>query len=211
MMQTGNIRRQFRTEPQDFSGSWVLNCEHIGMQGLSAKGPERGLRRLRQKRRFGAKSRPVNLVAHERMTDRSQVDPDLRGAPGFEPARQQARDRQTRTAAFRSARAALLRAIAFQPLPMGDGLPPALAYRHAVASDFVPVDRPVDRPSRPVRCAPNKSQIAALERSSIAPMACELLGQTFVSAVVLCDDHQTGRVLVEPMDNTGAPPAANPP
>ena len=125
IMQTGKIGRQFRAEPQDFSGNGVFDRQYIGMQGLSAKGRQRALRRLRQKRRFGPKSRSVNLIAHQGMTDRGQMDPDLMGPAGFEPASQQA----ARPAL--PAGIALLAAIALQHLPMRHRLPPAFANRHA--------------------------------------------------------------------------------
>src|ERR1700722_13488643 len=184
IMQTGKIARQFRAEPQDFSGNGVFDRQDIGMQSLSAKGRQRVLRRLRQKRRFGPKSRPVNLIAHQGMTDRGQMDPDLMGPAVFEPASQQAGYGCSRTTAFRSAGIALLAAISLQHLPMRHRLPPPFANRHAIAGDLVPVDRPVDRAARAVRCAPDESQIAALEPPSIAAMARELIRQAFVSAVV---------------------------
>src|SRR6516162_10287487 len=194
-MQTGKIGRQFRAEPQDFSGIWVFDCKYVGMQGLSAKSPERGLRRLRQKRRFGSKSQPVNLIAHQRMTDRGRMDPDLMGAAGLEPACQQARDGQTWAAAFGPAGIALLPAKAFQHLPMGHGLPAALAYGHAVAGDLVAVDRPVDRAAWPVRRAPDESQKAEDVRATFTAIACEITHHRLVRAFVLGVDPQSGHDL----------------
>ena len=68
-MQTGKIGRQFRAEPQDFTGSGVLNYQYMGVQGLSAKIRERRPGGLRQKRRFGAKTRPVHVVTDKRVPD----------------------------------------------------------------------------------------------------------------------------------------------
>ena len=47
-MQTGKVGRQFRTEPQDFTGCWVRNREYMGMEGLSAKGRKCALGCFRQ-------------------------------------------------------------------------------------------------------------------------------------------------------------------
>ena len=99
-MQTGKIGRQFRPEPKDFAADGMLDRQYMGMQGLSAKGRQRRLGWLRQKRRFGAKSRPVDLVAQEGMADRGQMDPNLVGPAGFEPAGEQARHRLARSAAL---------------------------------------------------------------------------------------------------------------
>ena len=61
-MQTGKIGRQFRAETQEVMGNWVFDCEYVGMQGLPAKGCQGLLGLLRQKCRFSAKTRPVDVV-----------------------------------------------------------------------------------------------------------------------------------------------------
>src|SRR5262249_50808595 len=126
-----------------------------------------------------------------------------------EPAGQEARDWYARATALGSTNIAFLPAIALQQLPMGDSLPAAFANRHAVAGDPVPVDWPVDRAARPLRRAPDKGQITALERPSFAAMARELFRQAFVRAVVLGHHHQARGVLVEPVHDAGTPLAAD--
>ena len=107
----------------------------MGMQGLPAKGGERGLRRLRQKRRFGAEAGPIDRVAQKRMTERGQMDPNLMGPAGFEPA-----DQET-CHCLGPVRASLLGvrprrlggAVALQRLPERYGFASALAHRQAGA------------------------------------------------------------------------------
>ncbi len=58
----------------------------MGVQGLSAKTGKGRLGRLRQKRRFGAESGPVDRITQERMPDRGQMDANLVGPAGLKPA-----------------------------------------------------------------------------------------------------------------------------
>ena len=60
--QTGKVGREFRSELKDLASQGVVKTQDMGMQGLPAKIGERGLRRLRQKRRFGAKTGSVDGV-----------------------------------------------------------------------------------------------------------------------------------------------------
>src|SRR5580700_10846519 len=139
----------------------------MGMQRLPAKGLERSLGVGGQKGGFGAKTAAIDLVAHDRMADRSQMDPDLMGPAGFQPAGQEARHWGLRL--FRlpgpadPSRPRLAR-IALQHLPMGDRLAAALAHRHAVAGFWVAVDRLIDGAVGAVGRAPDEGEIAALER-----------------------------------------------
>src|SRR5262249_20212276 len=107
----------------------------MGMQRLPAKIGERGLRWLRQKRRFGAKTSPIDGVAQQRMSDRSQMDPNLMGPAGCESASQEACHCLGSIRAFSFAVRArrLFGAVALQHLPERYRLAPALAHRHAVA------------------------------------------------------------------------------
>ncbi len=122
------------------------------------------------------------------MADMGQMDADLVGAAGFQPAGEQARHRL-----------AVGAGIALQHLPMGDrprGRPSrtailsrACGWRPSGASTV---------PLRPVRHAPDEGEIAALQRAGAAVIG-ELRGQPPVRAVGLGDDHQAGGVLVEPV------------
>ena len=69
-MQTDKIGRQFRPELKDFAARRMRDPQDMGMQGLPAKSGERGLGVRGQKGRFGAKSSPIDLIAHKRMADR---------------------------------------------------------------------------------------------------------------------------------------------
>src|SRR6185503_12001490 len=100
-------------------------------------------------------------------------------------------------------------AISLQHFPVGDGLAPALAHRHAVAGLRVAVDRPIDGTARPLRCSPDESEIAAIERVAATAVVGELPGERTVGAVVLRHDHEAGGVLVEPMHDAGAPLATD--
>src|SRR6516164_3002905 len=131
------------------------------------------------------------------------------GPARFEPARQQARDGYARAPTLVSPHIAFLPAIALRYLPMGDRFPAAFANRHTVARHLMAVDRPVDRAAGTLRRPPHQSQIAALERPSVATMACKLSRQAFVSAVILGNHHQAGGVLVEPVHDAWPPFAAN--
>src|ERR1700687_1807258 len=55
-------------------------------------------------------------------------------------------------------------AVAFQHLPMGNGLAAAFTHRHTVARARVAIDRAIDPAMRAVGRSPNKREIAALER-----------------------------------------------
>src|SRR5215831_16801650 len=143
------------------------------MEGLSAKmaqgfaGPRGELGGL------GLESGPVDVVAQERMADMGQVDPDLMGAAGLEPAGEEARDR-----------AAVLSVVALQDLPVGDRRASALAHCAAVAGAGVAIERSIDGAARPIRHAPDEGEVAARERTGSA-MVGELAGEGMVRAVVL--------------------------
>ena len=105
-MQTGKIGRQFRPQLKDFTGDGVLDRQYMGMERLPAKGFEGGLGRFGQQGGLGAEPRSVDVIAQERMADRGQMDPNLVGAAGFEPAGEQACHRLAR--GVRRCRAGLL-------------------------------------------------------------------------------------------------------
>src|SRR6476469_1683443 len=97
------------------------------MQGLSSKGGERSGRRLWKPRRLGLEAGSIDRVAHERMTQMGEMDSDLVGTAGFEPAGEQARDRF-----------AVGALIHFEPLPVRDGLASIRPHRHLVAGMRMP-------------------------------------------------------------------------
>ena len=66
------------------------------MEGLPAKTIDRRFRGRRQQGGLGPETRPVNIVADQRVADRGQMDPDLVGAAGFQAAFHHAGDRVAR-------------------------------------------------------------------------------------------------------------------
>src|SRR6476646_11810156 len=107
------------------------------MQGLSSKTFEGLARRLGQARRLGLEARSVGGVPQHRMAGVGEVDADLVGAAGFQPALDQARYGLV-------ALLAVLAAEALQHLPMGDGGAALGADRHPVAALGMAIDRRVD-------------------------------------------------------------------
>ena len=111
----------------------MFDRQYIGMQRLSSKALQRGLGVGGQKGGFGAEAGAIDLVAHERVADRGQMDANLVGAAGFQPAGEEARHRRFGSG-FRPCRGRgrRLAGIALQNLPMGDGR--AAAARTAMRS-----------------------------------------------------------------------------
>src|SRR5262245_66119172 len=135
----------------------MFDTEEIGMQSLSAKGVERGSGIVGELIRLGLEAAAVDGVAEERMPDRGEVDADLVGAPGVEPAGDQARHRR-----------AVAAAVAFEHLPMGDRGAPARTHGHLVAHARMAADRLVDGAARAARRAPPERQVAAAPRPAAA-------------------------------------------
>ena len=96
----------------------------------------------------------------------------------------------------------------FQHPPVGDRLTAAARIAILSRACRMAVDRLVDRPLRVARHAPDKGEIAALQRP-FAAMIGELRGQRAVGAVGFGRDHDAGRVLVEPMHDAGPALAAD--
>src|SRR5258706_16264571 len=113
---------------------------------------------------LGLEMRAIDAVAKQRMTDMSEVHPDLMGAPGLELAGQQRRDRL-----------AVAPVEGFLDLPMSDRLAAAFAHRHFLPGMRMPVDRRVHSAALAVRYAPYECQVAAPHCAGAA-MVGELLG-----------------------------------
>src|SRR5262249_34198922 len=166
------------------------------MQSLSAKGGKRGSGVLGELASLGLEAAAVDGVAEQRMPDRGEVDADLVGAPGLEPAGEKARHRR-----------AIAAAVAFEHLPMGDRWAPACAHRHLVADAGMAADRLVDGAARPLRYAPDERQIAAAQHPAAAVVG-ELAGERAMGAIGLGHHDEAAGVLVEAMHDAGAPDAA---
>src|SRR5262245_13455037 len=131
----------------------MFDSQQIGMQGLSAKGFERGSGRGREVIRLGLEPGSVDVVAEQGVADRGKVDADLMGAASLQPAGQEARDWL-----------AVGATIPLKGFPVRDRLAAALADRHLVAGAGVAVDRLVDGATRPLGGAPDERQITAPQR-----------------------------------------------
>ena len=90
-MQTGKIGRQFRPERKDFAARGVLDRQYMGMQGLSAKALECLVCRWRQQPGFGLEAGSIDIVTQQRMAGCGEVNADLMGPSGLEPAGEEAR------------------------------------------------------------------------------------------------------------------------
>ena len=69
----------------------MVEGEDRGVQGLAAERVERRPRRRRQEARLGLETRPVDRIAEQRMADMGEMDADLVGASGLQPAGDEAR------------------------------------------------------------------------------------------------------------------------
>src|SRR5262249_55400043 len=100
----------------------MLDAKYMGMEGLPVKMPQGLLRGARQQGGLGLDPRPIDRITQERMPDRRQVHPDLVGAPGLQPAFDEARHELAVDAP-----------VALPYLPVGDCLPAVRADGHLVA------------------------------------------------------------------------------
>src|SRR5437763_15256154 len=92
---------------------------------------------------------------------------------------------------------------------MGDGLAAAFTHRHAVARTRVAIDRTINRAMRAVGRPSNKREIPALERRGAAAVIGELCSERRMRAIVLRYHHEAGRILIEPVDDSGPALAAD--
>src|SRR5438552_18181801 len=100
-------------------------------------------------------------------------------------------------------------AVAFQHLPMGNGLAAAFTHRHAVSRARVAIDRAINPAMRAGGRPPNKREIAALERRAATAVIGELCSERRMRAIVLRHHHEAGRILVEPVYGAGPALAAD--
>src|SRR5688572_22365121 len=126
----------------------------MGMQGLPAKGLDGLARCRRQQRGLGLEARAVGLIAQQRMADVREMDPNLVGSPGLQPAGKKARDRF-----------AVGAGVFLQELPVSYRLAAALPDGLLVARLGMAVDRGVDRASWAVWHAPDEGEISPFQRA----------------------------------------------
>src|SRR3954468_6936635 len=130
----------------------MLEAQDMGMQGLSCKGIKGLACVFGQQDGLGPETRPVGVVAEQRMPDMGQMHPDLMRPPGLQPAGGQGGDRF-----------AVVSVVFLKQFPVCNGLTPILPDSLLVACVGVAAERRLDGPLRPVRRAPDESQVLAFE------------------------------------------------
>src|SRR5262249_9276086 len=176
----------------------MFDTQEIGMKCLSAKGFQRGFGLAGKLIRFALEAAAIDRVAEERMADGREVYADLMGAPGLEPAGEEARYWRTVAAG-----------IAFEDLPMRDRGAAAGAHRHLLAQPRVTADRLVEGAAGPRRGAQKEGEIPATQLLAAAVVG-ELAAERAVGALGLGHHHETARILIEPMHDARALDAADP-
>lgn len=173
-----------------FPGGGVFEAQHAGVQGLAFECRRAGQRGIRY-RRFAGFCRPTSIdrVADDRMTEMRHVDANLMGAPRRQPAFDQ-RGRQTE---------AYFGPVAGERVFAATG-----QHGHFDAVLPAAADIAFDLAGGRLRRSPNKGGIGAFDR----PVG-ELSGQPLVRLCGFCRDHDAAGILVEPVDDTGPPDAAD--
>src|SRR5438094_7387852 len=123
------------------------------MEGLSAKGIQCITGFWPQPAGFGLKSATVCHIAHNRVPDMGEMHPDLMGAPCFQSTGDKACNRP-----------AVGPEKTFEDLPVSDRPAPTRAYSLLVAGMGMTPKRGLDCALRTIRCTPDNSEIAALDR-----------------------------------------------
>ncbi len=190
-LKQNQILRQRGFPVQNLSGHRVFDHQQICMEGLSAKGGQRGLALWPELTGFGLEAGAIDLVAEQGMAEMGEVDADLVSAAGLELAGEQGGDRFGIAAVE-----------GLDHFPVGDRITAALTHRHFLTAIRVPVDRLVDGAGFSARRSPGERHVAAPHFAGAA-MVGELRRQRLVGAVVLGHHHQAGGVLVEPVDDAG--------
>src|SRR5215213_10942392 len=126
----------------------------MGMQRLSAKG-RKGLACFGiQQGGLGLEAGSVGVVAQQRVADVGEMDADLVGAAGLQPAGQQTRDRL-----------AIDAEVFFQHFPMGYRLAAARPHSLFVPRYGMAVERCINGAFWALRHAPNESEVSTLQRA----------------------------------------------
>src|ERR1700746_646289 len=131
------------------------------------------------------------------------MDPNRVGPAGFKPASQKARGWLWSNRAFllRCGSRRLSGGGALKQLPMRYRCAAALAHRHAVPRPRIAVDGTIDLAMRAGGRTPDEGEIDALERRAAAAVIGKLSRQRGMRTIVFRDNHQAGRVLIEPVDD----------
>ena len=90
--QENEVLRQRALPMQNFPGPRVLQYQQVGVQRLPVQAGQRRPAARGQVGRLGLEVGAVDRIAHQRVSDMGEVDPDLVGAPGLELAGHQRGD-----------------------------------------------------------------------------------------------------------------------
>src|SRR4051812_43081312 len=118
-------------------------------EGRLALGPEMA--------RLGLEVWTIDGIAHQRVANMREMNPDLVSATSLEVAGEEGGDRLAVAARER-----------FPDLQMRDRLAAAVAHRHFLAGVRMAVDRRIDGPALPVRHPPDEGHIAPLHGAGSA-------------------------------------------
>lgn len=148
--------------------------------------PEGEISRMELERTFRPRPLGIKPITANRHPGKGEMDPDLVGAASFESADKHCS--LVRTANL---------------LEMGDGGPSVVHDRHDEVILLVSTDRSVDGELVVRRVTPSDAEIAPLCFPGL-----NLLRQSAVRRVVFGDKHESRRVFVEPVDDSGPETAA---
>src|SRR6516164_11710893 len=112
------------------------------------------------------------------MTDGGEVDANLMGAASVQPTGKKARNRRPPRAG-----------VAFEHLPMRDGLAPVPAHGHLFPRVGMAADGGLDRAAGSLRRAPGKSEVSAAQWKC-PPVIGELPGERVVRPIGLGNDEE---------------------
>ena len=190
-LQGGEVCGKRAFEEHGLAREGVLEAQFAGMERLAAKGGK-GALSLRRKLGFAGKlAAAIDGIAQERVALMGQVDADLVGAPGFQPANKAGDDGFRRT-------------IAFGDMIMGNRLAPILADSHFLAVLLAATQGGIDGALVRIRLAPDEGDIGAGE-APVAAMGGELFLQVLQGAFCLGGDEKAAGVLVDAVDDAGPP------
>ncbi len=171
----------------------MRKTQKFSVEGLAPEGREGRLPLLRKSRHLRLEGGPIDGIAKERMPQMGEVNADLMGASGLQPAADQAG-----------------LTVSFQHCVVGNRIAPDLFGYHGDLLAIMP--RPgeacPDRAGGRVRFAPGEGEIGAFEGARAAVVG-ELSREAVMRTVVLRHDDQAAGVLVESVDDAGAAHAAD--
>jgi hypothetical protein len=181
-------------EAQKPSSYGVIKAQVAGMERLSAKNFNGLLSGQRQPLHAGGKAFPIGRISQQGVADVAQMDPNLVGAAGLEPA-------------FDEGGLAWLRKAAYGFVMCG-GTAALPRYGDLAPIGDRTAKRCIDHSATGFWPSPDEGLVDAFE-PAIAAVGGEQRGETLVCTVGFGNDKEAGCVLVEPMNDAGTADAAN--